>query len=382
MEHKEYTPRLETTYELLERLLRPSPEVVVVSGGPCGGKTTFLEELKKIAGTAERSLVVMPEVATHLMEQGVDFGYLARHDRLAYLDAQRRIIHTELDFIARAKKQYAGTDTLIVLDRGINDTFGYMTAEEARLLAAEHGKTPYSLGYDTTDKVIYLPSVAVRDPALYESLKATNATRYETASEAAATCRRTLCQWAEHPELHVVGGVAFADSLRRGVQLCLGGENEYEQKWELEASPAEALIAQKTDSGDMLSLTYLIQSYGDIAGLPIRLRRGYTQSGYEFFHFAIKHKTPHGNIELRRTISAEDYARLRRHTPEMLAKTRYAFMHHGQVWHADALQQPDQPRWFLEAEVAHPYDFAQLALPAENMHFSDVHTRTFATIMS
>jgi predicted ATPase len=199
----------------------PSPEIVVVSGGPCGGKTTLIEELPTLAAAAGRDLAVMPEIASQLITEGVDFGDLAQNNRPAYLEAQRCIIARELDFIANAHHAYAGSNTLVIMDRGINDTFAYMTPDEAVQLASEYDKVPHDF-YELVDRVVYMPSIAVRDPRAYEQLKATNTARYETAQQAAATCLRTVAQWAGHPELCIVDEPDFETKLRRAGQLCLG----------------------------------------------------------------------------------------------------------------------------------------------------------------
>lgn len=198
-----------------------SPEIVVVSGGPCGGKTTLIESLPALAKQACRELVVMPEIASRMVAEGVDFGQLAVHDRPAYLDVQRQIIRTEVDFMADARREYAQTDALVIMDRGVNDTFAYMTADESIQLAADYGKQPHDF-FGLVDRVVYVPSIAVSRPDRYETLKATNPARYETAAEAAATCLRTLTQWTGHPELYVVDDADFDEKLRRAGQLCLG----------------------------------------------------------------------------------------------------------------------------------------------------------------
>lgn len=382
----EYTlpdPEHETPEELLTRLLAPAPEVVVVSGGPCAGKSTLIEQLAVAAAQVGRELRILPEVPTQLMQSGVDLAHLATTDREAYLAAQKLIIQTELDFIAQHRRELAGTNGLIVLDRGVSDTYGYMTPDEVHRVAARYNKTPEELGYDSTDKVVYLPSVAACNPVAYEALKATNGTRYESAQEAAATCARTIANWAQHPELHIAEHADFAEKLRRGIQFCLGGESEFEQKWQAEPAAVEQLIAAKTDAGEMLGLTHIVQHYAELNGLPFRLRRGLTANGYEFFHFAVKEKRPDGNRELRRAITAEEYYQLAQYAHSALTKVRYTFTHYGQVWTADALPAADGYTWFLEAEVSHPDDFGALELPLDGPHMqlSAASNADFATTL-
>lgn len=354
-----HTP--DTAQQLFENLTAPTPEIVVVSGGPCAGKTTLLEQLPAAAQVLSKTITIMPEVATQLIQEGVDFSWLAAHDRPAYLNVQRRIIREELDFVTSALKHYRGTDTVILLDRGISDTFSYMTSHEARTLAAEHSKTPHQLGYDNTDRVVYLPSLALSNPAAYDIHKGSNAGRYEAASEAAITCRRTLEQWAQHPELHIADSPDFTDKLRRAAQFCLGGDQEYEQKWETTEAEAQMLINGKVDSGEMLSMTQLIQQYGSLDDQPFRLRRGQTHHGYQFFHFAVKQR----GRELRRSISEEQFRKLSPFAPKLLTKIRYNFLDHNHIWHADYVTSPrnHHGKWLLEAEVSHPSDLLQLKPP-------------------
>jgi hypothetical protein len=191
---------------------------------------------------------------------------------------------------------------------------------------------------------------------------------------------RTLSNWAQHPELHIVEAVDFSEKLSRGLEFCLGGENEYERKWQAEPEMTERLIAAKAEAGEMLGMTYIIQQYGEAEGLPIRLRRGLTSGGYEFFQFAVKEQRPTGNRELRRAITEDEYRQLECYANVALVKVRYTFVHAGQVWSADYL--PDSQAWYLEAEVSHPDGFDALELPLDGWHMkpSAASSREFATI--
>jgi len=85
---------------------------IVLTGGPCGGKTTVMRALAQ-RFDSERSVVLVPEVATWLLE--------SRHYRLAEqaerIRFQTDILSVQQEWEERAARQGA----VVVVDRGMLD---------------------------------------------------------------------------------------------------------------------------------------------------------------------------------------------------------------------------------------------------------------------
>ena len=174
---------------------------IVLTGGPCAGKSTALERLKKIFG--ERVMVV-PEAATMLMaggfpKPGRDLSWSPewqRHLQNAVFPLQCTL-EDACELAAREK----GAEILIC-DRGLLDGAAYTPGGLPAFLetfgvdeGGAHGR--YA-------RVIHLESVAVCNPALYGNIG--NEVRFETQEEAAALDAKTAATWQNHPNWQLVPG--------------------------------------------------------------------------------------------------------------------------------------------------------------------------------
>jgi predicted ATPase len=368
--------------ELLCKLMEPQPEVVAVTGGPAAGKTMVLDAIAAKAAEHDRPIRIVPEVPTMWMaEHGVNLGELAQIDRGAYVKAQIEISRTKGELQEQALQELAGTNGIVITDRGRADDGAYMTADEFAYVAAELGTTPVQLVHEHADKVVFLRSLAVNYPEVYEEVCGNNGTRYEGINEARATDWRTLMQWKNHPELHVIDGADRKQKIRDAAGFILSGETELERRWEVDSRAAEQYTSIDLGLGTTLNIMQCYQTYHRLGGVDYRLRHGVGSDRYDFYHFAIKEATANGNTELRRRLTRDEYSSLITGILEgALSKDRYVVLDGPQIWHGDKLWDPkrDAMRWFFEAEVPTPESFGSLVMPLADMYQSDYNTRRFA----
>lgn len=174
---------------------------IVLTGGPCGGKTSTLSHLRTVLEAAGWRVFAIPEMATLLYSNGVRpqdaIGPKNIPFRLTIMRGQRS--HED---VWRAMAALSPSLKKVVLqDRGLFDEFPY-TANQAEFeahLAALNLSVPLTRA--RYDLVLHLTSVAVDAPALYS--QATNAQRQEDAArEAALADAQTWQAWSGHPNLH------------------------------------------------------------------------------------------------------------------------------------------------------------------------------------
>ena len=89
-------------------------DFIVISGGPCSGKTTVIDAL------AERGQLTIPEAATELIRDP-DFDQLRTDPR----EFQRQVLLRQLENERRMLEKVEAGAT-VFLDRGIADGFGYL----------------------------------------------------------------------------------------------------------------------------------------------------------------------------------------------------------------------------------------------------------------
>lgn len=111
--------------------------IIVLTGGPCAGKTTALERFKKLLRKLGFVPLVIPETATIIIakeqKKGIAFTNIERQRQIAkYQIAQ------EKKYLMKAEKLVEqGKKPVIICDRGLIDNKAYCTVEEWKILQKE-----------------------------------------------------------------------------------------------------------------------------------------------------------------------------------------------------------------------------------------------------
>lgn len=193
---------------------------IVLTGGPCGGKTTALSHIQQHFTALGYKVFSVPEVPTLVTAAG--WSYLtSNHD--FYYEGERVILRLQLmleDEITRM----AATCTepcLIICDRGALDISTYISTEMwQELCEGCHTSTAELLS--RYDGVIHLVTAARGAVEAYTT--ANNTARYEQADEAGI---RLACElddrqyevWAGHPHhFRIDNSTGFDLKVRRTIQ--------------------------------------------------------------------------------------------------------------------------------------------------------------------
>lgn len=352
--------------ELIRQLVEPHPVVIGIEGGPCGGKTTLVENVLSQAG--DRKVVVLPEAASQhinaLAEQGINFADLITDDREQFLRVESEIMKTIVQNIKQAREVYSGTNTIILADRC--DLQAYVTPDEHNMLLRRAGE-PIAPFLGHVDQLYYLPSVARLDPELYEALKLSNTARYESAEDASSTCERNLAAVARHPELHVAWGGDFDAAIARMTQSILNPDLESEVK--LKPKYGNTMTDIVILGGEIVSESDITQTYHELGGQNFRLRATRTEQGEKLYSFTIKHGNGITRKELQRRLTEQEYLTLitAPATGAPLEKRRSMVMLPGEskaqrrLWAFDRYYDRRLQEWTLETDVDDEAVAAQLA---------------------
>ncbi len=163
---------------------------IVLTGGPCAGKTTMAEMLGR---AFQHSVVHVPEAASLLFSGGFP-RFPAPEARRA---TQRAIFQVQHELEISYAAEFPGR--ALILDRGTVDGAAYWP-EGADSFFAALGTT-LETELKRYDHVIYLESAAQKD---YEIHKAANPYRKETWEEADALDQQTKALWEKHPSFTLI----------------------------------------------------------------------------------------------------------------------------------------------------------------------------------
>lgn len=190
---------------------------IVVTGGPCAGKTSALTHIRALAEHEGYRVLTVAETATELIAGGVAPWSCATADEYqAYqFDLQRK----KEEIFLKAACGMACDRVLILCDRGLLDNRAYMTEEAFFSLLSTQGETVGEI-MDSYDAVFHLVTAALDGDAFYTVEN--NCARIETAEEARAVDQRLLAAWKDHPRRYVIESAAeFSDKLARITDLLL-----------------------------------------------------------------------------------------------------------------------------------------------------------------
>jgi len=178
---------------------------IVLTGGPCAGKTTVLASLQ-----AEffHVALFLPEAATQIFALEQNRPKLewddCRHIRLQRNIAAKQAGLEEFGQHIAARRGYR----LIVCDRGLGDVLAYpggrKVVEQSTLIDRYHA-------------ILHLESLATAAPELYSNDG--NSCRQEDVTTAADLEVRTRQAWSWHPSWHFIRGSDLTGKTRRAMDI-------------------------------------------------------------------------------------------------------------------------------------------------------------------
>lgn len=308
---------------------------IVITGGPCAGKTTAMSWIQRHFGKQGYTVLFVPETATELITGGVapwTCGTNADY-QLCQMELQLK----KEALFERAAATMPAQKVLIVCDRGTLDNKAYMNDEEFSQVLEKMGSNPVELR-DRYDAVFHLVSAAKGAEQFYTTEN--NAARTETVEQAAALDDKLIAAWTGHPHLRIIDNATeFENKLKRLIQeisTFLGEPVAYEieRKFLIEYPDLEELEKLPNCSRVEIIQTYLLSADGSEA----RVRQRGADGHYIYTHTAKRKVTDTKRIEMERRITKNEYLRfLMDADPDYrpIRKTRYCLTSGTQYFEID-----------------------------------------------
>jgi CYTH domain-containing protein/predicted ATPase len=309
---------------------------IVLTGGPCAGKTTALVKVIEHFSSLGFKVFTIPEVPTLFLQAGMDYG--TSNERF-FFEGEKATLRTQLeledDFYRMA--QTLSGPTLIVCDRGALDISAYLSPEQWDRITREVGVTTQGLR-SRYDAVLHLVSAADGAEKFYTL--ATNKQRREPPSPEGLQMARDLdkkviAAWTGHPHLRVINNhVNFDTKLNRVLKeisnvLSLPQPIVEERKYIVKVT-GEVPGAIESE----ISQTYLVSE----PGTEVRLRRRSWQGKWVNVHTTKKRTPGNEEIETERQVSNNLYNSLLGQADpyrQTIHKKRQSFIWKGQYFELD-----------------------------------------------
>lgn len=181
----------------------------VITGGPCGGKTTALKILNRHFTALGFKVFIIPEAATEIVSLGLSFGEIPVNDFQDFII--KRMIHSE-NCVENIVK-YFDKDVIIFCDRGLLDNKAYMSHDNFIKILTQNGLTEEK-AKNRYDAVFHLVTAA-NGAENYYTLS-NNTVRYESPEEARELDKKTLSTWSTHDNLKIIDNSStFEEKINR-----------------------------------------------------------------------------------------------------------------------------------------------------------------------
>ena len=325
---------------------------IVLTGGPCAGKTTALVRVIEHFNSLGFKVFCVPEVPTMYSQGG--WSYLTPNKQL-YYEGELAILQTQLA-LEDSFMRLAETCTkpaFVVCDRGTLDISAYIAPEMWQDITRKCCTSTNQLR-KRYDAVLHLVSAA--DGAEQYYTVATNANRYEQANEEGLRLARDLDKkvnraWTGHPHLRVINNHDDFDAKLRRVLKEISNVLGIPQTVEEERIYIVELTGKLPETVQSeITQTYLVAD----PDCEVRLRRREWHGGDTVnVHKTKKHISATEVLETERQVSNALYESLLQQADpyrQTIRKTRHSFIWHGQFFELDAYHGPLEGLVMLETK--------------------------------
>uniref|UniRef100_A0A0N5BM90 AAA_28 domain-containing protein n=1 Tax=Strongyloides papillosus TaxID=174720 RepID=A0A0N5BM90_STREA len=326
---------------------------VVLTGGPCGGKTTGQERLESFFTSIGWVVLKVPEAATTLMKGGIRFGDLTKEQQYIFQEELvATLLRLETVYFRLAESMVKKSNVLIICDRGAMDPSAYMSKEEWEQLCKNINIDTFHLRETRYNQIVHMVTAADGAEKFYTL--ANNQARSESLEDALRQEQLTRKAWIGHPYLDIIDNAdckTFEDKILKMIQVvCKKAGVKAGDRLDKNTRKRKWLVSWYDDNGFdefvqfAVSHTYL-KIGGDEDNIQVRLRkRG--NNNKDTYTLTKSQNISGERIETIWQISHREYDnfyRLRDTSRCTLFKTRKCFNYGNQYFHLDIFVPPLPP---------------------------------------
>ena len=324
---------------------------IVITGGPCAGKTTAMSWIQNAFTQKGYLVLFVDETATQLSSGGAPWKLTRNNREYQYRVTQLMLAKEEV--FTEIARTFAADKVLVVCDRGALDNRAYMTEEEFRYVLKKLNTSEVELR-DHYDAVFHLVTAAKGAEAFYTL--ANNAARYETPEEAIRSDDSLIAAWTGHPHLRIIDNrYDFEEkmlALIREISSFLGEPKPLETKRKyLIARPDLRMLKQRPHC----QRVEITQAYlrSEIPGETIRIRQRGLNGSYVYFKTRKRSVDGMKRVEMEERLTRHEYLDLLMQADPAyrpIRKERYCLSENGLYYNIDIYPEWDD-RALMDVEL-------------------------------
>ncbi|XP_030375948.1 TRPL translocation defect protein 14 isoform X3 [Scaptodrosophila lebanonensis] len=324
---------------------------IVLTGGPCGGKTTGQSRLCTFFENLGWKVFRVPESATVLLSGGVKFSDLTDIEAYKF---QENLIRTMVQ-IENTYFELGNSSTrncLIICDRGVMDASAYISKDKWEKMMGANKWNPVEMRDNRYNQILHLVSAANGAEEFYSTED--HACRSEGVDLARELDYKSAAAWVGHPYFDVIdNSTDFETKMNRMIEsVCQKLGIDTGDRLQATSRKLKFLVATlPVDSEfppfqDFDVVHHYLQSGGP--KVQARLRKRGQKNHWSYIHTQ-RRPNVHGQarIEVKTQLNHRDYMnrlaqRDEAHFP--IYKKRRCFLINNQYFQLDIYKEPCHPR--------------------------------------
>jgi len=334
-------------------LYSTNPKIIhrlVLTGGPCGGKTTGQSRLSTFFENLGWKVFRVPETATLLMSGGVKWTDLSAEQADRF---QQNLIKTmmQIEQTYFDLAEMSNTNALVICDRGVMDPSAYMPIESWDKLISREKWTNVELRDSRYSQVIHMTTAALGAEEFYTTEE--HVVRHEGPELARTLDHKTAQAWVGHPYYDVIDNSTDFNKkcMRMMAAVCQKIGIDVADRLELNSKKHKFLISDFKEEQFWPSYKefdvvhdYLVTPNNK---MQARLRKRGQNGVFTFTHTVRRPKIKGQRVELRKQISGRTYQLLlnqRDQKTYTIFKKRRCFLFNNKYYQLDIYREPCHPR--------------------------------------
>ena len=180
---------------------------VVLTGGPCGGKSSALKDFTKKLNEHGYDVYTAPEVPTIMINGGCQYPGMEGKEELDAFETALLKLQLQMESSFTQCAASTGRPSVLVLDRGLMDPAAYLPTEQWQGILKRNGFTEEDF-LSRYDLVLHLVTAADGADKFYVyndgTSKGNNSARKETPEQARVLDKKIMKCWGNHKNQAII----------------------------------------------------------------------------------------------------------------------------------------------------------------------------------
>lgn len=323
---------------------------LVLTGGPCGGKTTGQARLCTFFENLGWKVFRVPETATVLLSGGIKFSDLTADEAYKFQEnLLRTMIQMENTFFELGKS--CTRNCLIICDRGVMDASAFVSKEKWDRMMRTNNWNSVELRDNRYNQIVHMVSAANGAEAFYSTED--HACRSEGVGLARELDYKSAAAWIGHPYFDVIdNSTDFESKVNRMIEcVCQKLGIDTGDRLLTTSKKVKFLVSELPPNSafpafqDFDVVHHYLQSAGPRVQARLR-KRG--QNGHFSYIHTIRRPHLHGqSIEVKTQLTHRDYLNMLTQRDDAhftIYKKRRCFLVNNQYFQMDIYKEPGHPR--------------------------------------